>query len=382
MLVGAEVLCSTALLLMAALLAKSFVRLMSVDRGFQTEHVLTFRANLPSGEYQKDEQRNRFYDEALERLSRMPGVESVGFSSVPLLNGESWVDLLNPRPGSKQAQLQDRIEANVRWASPDFLPSIGMHLLAGRLLGDQDRGKKVALLSSSAARKLWPGQDAVGRTFEDNDQQYTVVGVIVDARSEDLSASPIAVVYYPYWLGPPVSSFFAVRTSRDPVSVGGSFRLALTQLEPEVAISHLETMDEVVNGSVAEQRFQFNLLLAFAAVALLLAALGLYGVLSYSVAERTREMGLRIALGASREALYLLVFRQAAAPVIAGVVGGLAGAWLSGRLITSLLFQVNPYDLPSAVMVIAVLAVTVVAACYLPAKRAAHVEPMQALRME
>ncbi|MGA7462833.1 MAG: FtsX-like permease family protein, partial [Candidatus Korobacteraceae bacterium] len=127
---------------------------------------------------------------------------------------------------------------------------------------------------------------------------------------------------------------------------------------------------------------EFNLLLAFAGAALLLAALGLYGVLSYSVAERTREMGVRIALGAPREALYLLVFRQAALPVIAGVAGGLAVAWLGGQLIASLLFQVKPYDATSALLVVAVLAVTVVAACYWPARRAAHVEPMQALRME
>jgi ABC-type antimicrobial peptide transport system permease subunit len=141
-------------------------------------------------------------------------------------------------------------------------------------------------------------------------------------------------------------------------------------------------MDEVVGSSVADRQFEFNLLLAFAASALLLAALGLYGVLSYSVAERTREMGVRIALGAPREALYLLVFRQAALPVIAGVVGGLTVAWLGGQLIASLLFQVKPYDGASAILVIAVLAVTVIAACYWPARRAAHVEPMQALRME
>jgi ABC-type antimicrobial peptide transport system permease subunit len=206
--------------------------------------------------------------------------------------------------------------------------------------------------------------------------------VIADARTEELSSDPTAIVYYPYWQEPQPSGFFAVRTAEDPKALAAAVRSAITPLEPEAAITHVETMDEVVGSSVAQRQFEFDLLLAFAAAALLLAALGLYGVLSYSVAERTREIGVRIALGAPRDALYLLVFRQAALPVIAGVAGGLAVAWLSGQLIASLLFQVKPYDGASAIVVIAVLAVTVIAACYWPARRAAHVEPMQALRSE
>jgi ABC-type antimicrobial peptide transport system permease subunit len=222
----------------------------------------------------------------------------------------------------------------------------------------------------------------VGRIFTDGDKRPTVVGVIADARSEDLSAAPTAIVYYPYWLAPPNSSFVAVRTRQDPKAVAAAVRSAITQLEPEAAITHVETMDELVGSSVAQRQFEFNFLIAFAAAALLLAALGLYGVLSYSVAERTREIGVRIALGAPREALYRLVFRQAARPVLAGVAGGLIIAWLSGRLIASLLFQVKPFDLFSIMLVIAVLAITVTGAVYWPARRAAHVEPMEALRME
>ena len=173
-----------------------------------------------------------------------------------------------------------------------------------------------------------------------------------------------------------------MRTPEDPKAIAASVRTTFSQLEPEAAITHVETMDEVVGSSVAQRRFDFDLLMAFAGAALLLAALGLYGVLSYSVAERTRELGMRIALGAPREALYLLVFRQAALPVMTGAAGGLAVAWLSGHLIASLLFQVTPYDLPSALLVAAVLAATVGAACYWPARRAAHVEPMQALRTD
>ena len=382
-LVTAEVLCSTALLLVAALLAKSFVRLMNVDRGFQTQHILTLRVHLPRGQYEKNEPRSRLYDKALQRLSALPGVESAGFSSAPLMNGETWIDMLAPLPAPPNASLQDRMQANIRWASPDFLPTMGIPLLAGRMLNQQDRGHDTAVLSESAARKLWPGQDAVGRSFQSGEgKAYTVVGVIADARSEDLSATPVAILYFPYWQWPQLSNFFALRTAGDPTALAGEVRHVFNQLEPEAAITDVETMDEVVGSSVAQRQFEFNVLLGFAAAALLLAALGIYGVLSYSVAERTREMGVRLALGAPREALYLLVFRQAALPVIVGVLGGLAVAWLSGQLIASLLFQVKPYDATSALLVIAVLAVTVIAACYWPARRAAHVEPMQALRME
>jgi predicted permease len=381
-LVGAEVLCSTALLLVAALLAKSFVHLMNVDRGFQTQHILTLRVALPRGSYEKDEQRNHFYDEALRRLSQLPGIQSVGFSSAPMMNGETWVDALTPLPAPKNVPLASMSTANIRWASPAFLSTMGIRLLAGRMFTEADRGKNTAVISASTARKLWPSQDAVGRSFRAGDQEYTVAGVIADARTEELSSDPTAIVYYPYWQGPQPSSFFALRTAEDPKALAAAVSSAITQVEPEAAITHVETMDEVVGSSVAQRQFEFNMLLAFAAAALLLAALGLYGVLSYSVAERTREMGLRIALGAPREALYLLVFRQAALPVIAGVVGGLAVALFGGQLIASLLFQVKPYDAASALLVVGVLAVTVVAACYWPARRAAHVEPMQALRME
>jgi len=382
-LVGAEVLCSTALLLVSALLARSFLQLMSVDRGFQTQHILTLRVHLPKGQYEKDEQASRFYDEALRRLSQLPGVESLGFSSAPLMNGETWIDLLNVLPAPANLSLQDRIQADIRWASPDFLKTMGIRLVAGRMFGEQDRGHHVAVISESAARKLWPGQDAVGRHFKaGNGDEITVAGVVADARSEDLSATPVAIVYYPYWQGPQFSNFFAFRTAEDPKAIAGAVRAVISNLQPEAAITDVQTMDELVGASVAQRRFEFDVFTAFAAIALLLAALGLYGVLSYSVAERTREMGVRIALGAQRESLYLLVFRQAAWPVIAGAAAGLLVALLSGRLITSMLFQVKPYDFSSAAVVIAVLAVTVVAACYWPARRAAHVEPMQALRTE
>ncbi len=176
------------------------------------------------------------------------------------------------------------------------------------------------------------------------------------------------IVYFPYWLLPPRSSFLALRTAEDLKALAASVRATLSELEPEAAITHVETMDELVGSSVAQRRFEFEVLMAFAGAALLLAALGLYGVLSYSVAERTRELGVRIALGAPREALYLVVFRQAALPVMAGAAGGLVVARLSGHLIASLLFQVTPYDLPSGFLVAAVLAATVGAACYWPAR--------------
>jgi predicted permease len=383
-LVATEVLCSTALLLVAALLARSFVRLMNVDAGFQTQHILTMRVHLPRGEYEKNEPRNQFYDRALQQLSSLPGVEALGFSSAPLMNGETWIDGLRPYPASKDGPQQEAM-ANIRFSSPGFLPTMGMRVVAGRLFTDADRNGRPAVVSESAARKLWPGENPIGRSFQTGDPEQkpmTVVGVLADARSEDLSAEPVAIVYYPYWLWPQLSNFFVFRTAGDPRALAASVQSVIGALEPDAAVTDVQTMDQVVGTSVAQRQFEFGFLIAFAVAALLLAALGLYGVLSYSVAERTREIGVRIALGARRESLYLLVFRQAAVPVAAGVAGGLALAWLGGHVIASMLFQVNPYDPFSSLLVIVFLAVTAGVACYWPARRAAHVEPVQALRME
>ncbi|MGA3213503.1 MAG: ABC transporter permease, partial [Terriglobales bacterium] len=383
-LVGAEVLCSTALLLVAALVGKSFVRLMTLDRGFQTQHILTLRVDLPSAQYQENGQRNRFYDEALQRLSRLPGVESAGFSCAPLMNGETWLDGVTALPASQNTPWENRPIANIRWASPEYLKTIGIRLLAGRMLGEQDRTNPGALLSESAARKLWQGENAIGRRFQrgGGDDTFEVAGIIADARSEEISAAPVAIIYLPYWFKPPTSSFFAIRTSEDPTFLIASVRKTLSQLEPEAPLSHVETMDELVGASLAQRRFEFDILITFAAMALFLAALGLYGVLAYSVAERTRELGVRIALGAPRSTLFSLVFRQAGLPVLAGLAGGLSLAWIGGRLLSSLLFKVTPYDAPSAVLVIAVLLGTSAIACWVPSRRAAEVDPMVALRHE
>jgi predicted permease len=381
-LVAVEVLASTALLLVTILIAKSLVRLLTIDRGFQTQHILTLQLDLPYATYKKDEDISAFYDRALAALKQLPGVGSAGFSSVPLLHGATWIDGLRAVPANPNPHQQTPM-ANMRWVSPDYLPAIGTRLVAGRMLGEEDRGKDNALLSESAARTLWPGENGVGRTFTDGTEKvYTVAGVIADARSEQLSSEPTLIVYLPYWDNPQLGAFFTIRTTTDPTALASSVRVALAQLEPEAAITNVQTMDEVVSASLAQRRFEFAVLISFAGAALLLAALGLYGVLSYTVAERTQEMGVRIALGAPKWSLYLLVFRQAAIPVLAGLAGGLATSWVGARFIGSLLFQVTPYDLPSVLMVATALAGIALLACYRPARRAASIEPMQALRTE
>jgi predicted permease len=376
-----EVLAGTALLLVTTLVAKSLVRLLTVDRGFQTQHILTLQLDLPYATYKEDQDVSVFYDKSLATLKQLPGVESAGLSSVPLLHGATWIDGLRTVPPSPNPQQLPM--ANMRWVSPDYLPTIGMQLVAGRMLEEEDRGKRNALLSESAARTLWPGQNAVGRTFtHGSDKIYSVAGIIADARSERLSADPTLIVYLPYWDNPQLGAFFTIRTTTDPTAIASSVRTALARLEPEAAITNVQTMDEVVGASLAQQRFEFALLMSFAGTALLLAALGLYGVLSYTVAERTQEMGVRIALGASKTGLYRLVFRQATMPVLAGLAGGLVVAWVGSRFILSLLFRVTPYDLPSAFSVAVILVVVALLACYQPARRATRVDPIEALRSE
>jgi putative ABC transport system permease protein len=240
----------------------------------------------------------------------------------------------------------------------------------------------VAIISQSLARKLWPNANPVGRKLIDIGQAHEVVGVVGDARSTSLDQNPVDMLYIPLWQRPQNSSSILVRTAMDPKSIAAALRAAVWGADGDVPVPEERTLEQIMSESVARRRFQMTLVLLFAIAALALAAFGTYGVVSYAVARRRAEIGIRIALGAGRGRVLGLVLRQGMTPVFAGLAAGALAAVAIGRYVSSLLFEVSPHD-PAAFAIAAVVLVAVSAlACWIPARRAAGVNPLDAIRYE
>jgi predicted permease len=272
-----------------------------------------------------------------------------------------------------------------RWITPGYFETIHLPLIAGRLLSPSDEGKRYAVISELTAKTLWPGKSPVGLPFSRggvNESPFTVIGVVGNARTVSLATPDPMMVYMPYWYRNDEVGGLVVRTHQDPVAMADDLRKAIWSVDPEVPVPTVRMLGGVVEDSVANRRFETQLLLLFTVSALLLAALGVYGVVTYSVVQREREIGLRLALGAQRHNIYRLVLQDGLVPVVAGAVAGVAVAFAFARVVGSLLFQISPYDSAIATSAVAVLMALGAAACLLPARRAAAVEPMQALRRE
>ena len=383
-LVSLEVGLSTALLIMAGLLLGSFVKLMHVDRGFQVERLISFDVSTSGARYRADEKlRAEFYRRLITNVEQTPGIRSVGLVSSLPLQGETWVDMV-VREGDKRPLFENPL-ANYRMISPNYFATMGIALRSGRPFEEADRNRHVAIISNRLAEKVWPGKNAVGQRFRnaDNEAPFSeVIGVTADIRGIALQNEPGAMVYVPYWSRVPRDVSVAVRTAMDPISMVPALRSALASADKEVPMAKVRTMEQVVSESVAERRFQMWLVVMFAASALLLASLGIYGVLSYTVARRTREMGIRMAVGATSADLRTLVLTQGMAPVAIGLVSGLAVALALGRAVQSLLFGLSAADPVVVALVVCVLASVALVACWLPARRAARMNPVLALRYE
>ncbi len=373
-LVAAEVGLSAVLLITAGLLIRSFDRLMNVDRGYDVERVLAADVALPSTKYEKPEQRAEFYRRLIEKAQSMPGVVSASIVSALPLQGETWVDIVgtekDPRP------MFQRPTVNVRFISPDYFKTLGAPIKSGRTFSDADRNRKVAIVSQSVVERLWPGQDAVGRTMLHNEKPVEIVGVTPDLRSTSLDKDPVNMLYIPYWQRPRLSGSLLVRSAMDPRSLAGALRGAVWELDGEVPVPATRTLVEVMNRSVGQRRFNMTLVLAFALSALALASFGVYGVLAYSVTRRRSEIGIRMALGADAVSVRSMVIRQGMQPVLLGLAAGLAGSLAIGRLLSSMLFQVSPRDPATMTLVAVALCGVRSAACALPALRATRVNPI------
>jgi predicted permease len=388
-LVGAQVACTVVLLIVTFLMLRSFSHLLRQDRGFDASHVTLAQVDLFAPQYADTLPNTKavklaFADRTLTALRQLPGVQLVSVTSAMPLTGETWVDeLTRPDHPLPRAELP---MVNVRWIDENYLGTMQVPLLAGRNLAAADRANpNVALISERAARECFPGEDPIGRKIDsivpDGDRPVTVIGVVADARINGLKDTA-AMVYMPYWAFTPWTLSFLVRSAQPSNALIPEIRRAIWSIDPQVAIPSLKSMDEQLSESVATDRFQTVLLTSFGIAALLLALLGVYGVLAYSVSLRQQEFGIRIALGSGKGALMELVLRQAAYPVLVGAGAGLAFALVALRWVRSLLYQTPVMD-PVAIggsLLLLVAAAGVAAA--VPALRAARVDPMKALRTD
>lgn len=382
-LVGVEVAVSVALVLMTGLLTASMMKLLRVDRGFVPEKTITAGIEVPVETYPDRQRRAEFYKEALAKLNALPGVEQAAVTSIVPLAGDGWGDIAQ-LPGDTRPWTQVPTQS-FRWVSPQYFAAIRLRLVSGRFIEPGDWGRKVAVISELTAKGLWPGKDPVGQHFRrgaNPDEDFTVVGVVANARTVTLEKPDPMMIYVPYWFRCDPMGSLVVRTRHDPGAMADAIRKAIWSVDAGVAVPEVRTLNGVLADSVATRRFEMDLLLLFGASALLLAGLGVYGVVTYSVVQRYREIGLRMALGAQRGNIYGLILREGLLPVAAGSVAGIAIAFAAARLVGSLLFEVSPYDPAIVMAAVGVLVAVGTAACLLPARRAAGVEPMEALRSE
>ena len=375
----AEFALSLLLVLAASLLAKSFVTVARTPLGFHAENVLTMRLSLPDNSFD-DRRRVAFIDQLVANCSALPGVTSSAAVSTLPLTGESegWGMAAEDNPNP-----QDFTMLRVRAITPGYLRTLGIRLRAGREFTARDgTGAPVAMVNESAARKLWPGvADPVGRRLKMN-HPMTLVGIVDDTRASGLDAAVRPYLYLPFREFAPEEFALAVRSAGDPAMLAAAVKQAVWKLDKDEPVTHVEVMRQLVADSIAPRRFQALLMSVFAGFALLLAGVGIYGVVAYSVAQRTHEIGIRMALGASRGMILAGVIVRAGALALAGAALGLAAAWAVIPMLGSLLYGVGVFDASvfaaSALLLVALAAL----AGLVPALRAARVDPMVCLRYE
>jgi len=377
-LITAEVALSTLLLATAALLMSSFFRIIRSEMGFRAPTVLSAEIQIAAGKYD-EKQTTEFYRRLLPELAAQPGVTSSGIISALPLQGEIWLDHVSP--AGDQHPDWEKPMANIRFTSSDYFRAMGIPLRAGRAFTENDRQRDRVIVSERLAAILWPGQDAIGRKVEDGGSTREVIGVAGDVRVEP-NRPPVSMLYRPYWDWPSRKMLLVARSAGDPRAIATAMRAAVYKVDSDVPLTHIRTMQELLANSTAQQRFQTTLAAVFAAAAVLLATLGIYGVVSYAVARRANEVGIRMALGARAGNVYGLVLRQAMTPVVLGLAVGIAGALTAGSVLASLLYQISPRDPVTLVGVALLLALVGLAACTLPARRATRLDPLEALRCE
>src|SRR6266566_2082804 len=390
-LIVAEIAVAMTLLVGGGLIVRSFNRLQRVDLGFRPDHLLTLKMVLPESKYSEHRQRVAFVNQILERLKNLPGVVSAGTTTNIPLEREIAYDARFSVEGRSPRNPNDIPITSHRLVSPDYLKTLGVTLLKGRLIEETDRAGQppVVVISEQLAREAWPGEDPLGKRIKrvrpgQDFPWMTVIGVIRDVKEDLFNYRVNRPVWYVSYAqlenNFPVN--LVVRTSDDPASVTTAIREATRAVDPDQPISDVMTMNQNLARVLVTERFSAILMSVLAAAGLLLAALGLYGVMAYSVSQRTTEIGVRVALGAQRADVLQLILGQGAKLTLLGIAIGLTAAWGLTRLLASLLFEVNATD-PATFVSISLLLVSIaLVACFLPARRALAVDPMVALRYE
>ncbi|MFL6263149.1 MAG: ABC transporter permease [Thermoanaerobaculia bacterium] len=388
-LVIVETALAVVLVVCAGLLIRSFAHVARVDPGFRPEGVLTLQVPLSPVKYPDFPKRWAFLSQALERLRTLPGVDMAGTVSNLPLSGEEEIDGIivegMPRPKPSEAPLAD-----LRQASPGYFEAMGIRVLRGRTFTGEDRegARGVVVVNETLARTHWPGVDPVGKRlrfgiYDSSEKVWlSVVGVVDDVRSSSLEGAPRAQAYLPAAQVAFSGQYLVLHTKGDPQGLIAAARSAIWSVDRDQPVAEVRTMSKVVSQSVAGRRFNMVLLEVFAGLALVLAAVGIYGVTAYSVARRTREMGLRMALGAGRGTVLGLVLREAGGLALAGLAAGLALAFAASRVMASLLFGIGATDPTTFAGVAATLALVSLFAAWVPGRRATRVDPMVALRTD
>jgi predicted permease len=384
-LVTVEVALALILMFGAGLLVRSLGRLRSVDAGFDPKNVLRAQLSIPERKYPAAESQRRFYERVLTRVRALPGVKAAGaINTLPLTDGGSTQPIAIE--GFPAASLSEQPEVAVRVLTPGTLAALQIPLRRGRDFTDADidQAPAVLLVTESMAKKFWPGEDAVGKrltlTFFPGVVRE-VVGVVGDVKLRGLAhVEPIAAVFVPHGQIPLLDMSLVARTAQDSRLLGPSVDAAVHAIDPDLAVVGLGTMEEYLGTSLSEARFNMRMLAAFALLALLLSAVGIYSVLSYSVRSRTREIGIRMALGAEGGRLVRMVVFQGMRPALIGLAIGIAGSLALGRLLATLIFGVGSTDLVTFASVSALLTAVALAACAVPAWRATRVAPTTALQ--
>lgn len=385
-LVIAEIAMAVIVVFLSTLVVRSFQKLMAVDPGFRTDHLLSAELTLPTPRYaDTSPATNRFYEQVLERISQSPAVISASTTSqVPLRASQVMTRFLIE--GAPPLTPGAYPYAQIRYVSPDYFRTMGIALLKGRTFtrSDADSTTGFFIVNQAFARRYLSSRDPLGANIligvlSPTPSKIPVIGVVANARDLGIETNPEPEIYLP---GYGLHAVLLVRSTLDPQSLAPVIRNAVLSADSTQPVYHLQALDEVLSDSVARQRMTATLLGSFALLTMLLSAIGIFGVLSYSVARRTREIGVRMAIGAGRTQILALVLRQAATLGLTGIAAGLIFALLSARLLGSLLFETPPTDLASVSISIGALLLVTIAAVALPAARAASVDPVQALRSE
>jgi predicted permease len=379
------------LLVGSGLLIRSFIRLVGVDPGFDASHLLTFKVSLPSSKYGTDQARLVFFGQLLDRISRLPGVRSVSMNSFPPFSGlgsATGVHVLS----QPERSLMDLPVAAVRVVGPDYFQTMQIPLRTGRTFSEQEltEERHVVIINQTFVDQYLKGMNPLGQKAviymksleESKNSPSEIIGVVGDVRQMGLDTPPEPTVYWPHPELVLSEMTMVVRATNDPLALVAAVRNELQQMDPEQPMAAIATMDQLLSGSVSRARFTMLVIGVFAALALVLASVGIYGVIAYSVTQRTQEFGIRMALGANRRDILRLVLGQGTRLTLLGIGFGIVAALIVTRLMATLLYGISATDPLTFTGVALLLAIVALAACYLPARRATRVDPNVALRYE